>query len=287
MLRDPEVLATGLGFVEAPTYDEELGLLVADETVGGIWRLGAPGEPPEVVVPHRRGISGCCVTADGAIVVTGRNVALKRREDDRTTVLVAADETRVAFGDLTVDPAGRILVGALGFRPDASTIPASAPGGQLLRIEPDGAVTVLNDAVVLPNGLGFSPGQDELYLVDTISNHVLAHEVSGTGEIGPARVLVTMPVGVADGMAVAEDGSLWIATLRGGGVLRVSARGEVLEHLEVGVAGAVVTSLCFAGPGLDDLVVTVVDGSTGTGSVLRWAGLGVRGVRVPRAARGD
>ncbi|GAA2074289.1 SMP-30/gluconolactonase/LRE family protein [Aeromicrobium tamlense] len=275
-----EVLAKGMGFVEAPLFDAAAGVLVADETAGGVWRVD--GDAPSVVVRHRRGISGTAIHRDGWILVSGRNLAARRAapDDSPTVVLIEQDERRIAFGDMVVDHLGRVLVGALGYRPEGPVVPADPPPGQLLCLELDGSVTVVNDDILLPNGIGVSPDGRTLYHVDSVRNHIVVHEISEGGAIGPARPFADIKRGTGDGLAVAADGSVWVATLHAGAILVLAPDGTERGHLEV---ERTVTSLCFSGDHLQDLVVTSVDGHGGDGRVLRARGLGP-GVPVPRAA---
>jgi gluconolactonase len=73
-----ETISTGHGLLEGPLWDIDRGLLVADAIVGGVWAF--KDGPPALVVPHRRGIGGMALHAEGGIVVSGRNVAFKRFE---------------------------------------------------------------------------------------------------------------------------------------------------------------------------------------------------------------
>lgn len=112
-----EKLFTGYGTLEGPLWDDKHGLLFADATMGGVHALGSDGSVREVV-RHRRGIGGLALHADGAIVIGGRNVAIKRdiaEGDNPTIVLLDNDPSKdiVGFNDLAVDHAGRIYVGSL------------------------------------------------------------------------------------------------------------------------------------------------------------------------------
>ncbi len=69
--------------------------------------------------------------------------------------------------------------------------------------------------------------------------------------------------GVPDGLAVAQDGSVWVALAGGGhGVAVYDADGQQRDFLRTPVP--MCTSLCFGGTDLRDLYV--VTGSEGTGS---------------------
>src|SRR5260370_22821237 len=70
-----ETISTGHGLLEGPLWHQKLGLIVADATVGGVWRI-AHGAVPEVIIPHRRGIGGLALHANGSVVTGGRRLAL-------------------------------------------------------------------------------------------------------------------------------------------------------------------------------------------------------------------
>jgi gluconolactonase len=88
---------------------------------------------------------------------------------------------------------------------------------------------------------------------------------------------------VPDGLAVAEDGSVWVASAGGGAVRVFDADGEERRPFQVPQPG--VTSLCFGGDDLRDLYVvtgTVGGPSDHTGSVYRVR-VEVPGLPVPLA----
>jgi gluconolactonase len=84
--------------------------------------------------------------------------------------------------------------------------------------------------------------------------------VAADGSVGPWRRFATLgPGGVADGLKVAADGSVWIADAHGGRVAVFEADGRHRRDLAVPLP--MVTSLCFGGADLRDLYV--VTGSRG------------------------
>ena len=68
--------------------------------------------------------------------------------------------------------------------------------------------------------------------------------------------------GIPDGIAVAEDGAVWVANAHGGQVLGFAADGALIERFPVPMP--MVTSLCFGGEDLRELYV--VTGSRGAES---------------------
>ena len=92
------------------------------------------------------------------------------------------------------------------------------------RLEPDtGAVTVVADNFLRPNGLCFSPDENLLYIVDTGRSHDLdgpshirVFDVTEDNQLANGRVFVEMGNGMADGIRCDVDGNLWAAAGWGG-----------------------------------------------------------------------
>jgi gluconolactonase len=261
-------MATGYTLIEGPVWRQD-GLLFSDVHEGGVYCLAESGEV-EPVVAHRRGIGGIALHGSGGLVVGGRNVAYKGPAAEGTVVLLDREGAGdvIGFNDLTTDAAGRIYVGSLG----ASPFDAGAPAkdGYLHLIDLDGSSRVVADGVRLTNGLGFSPDGRRLYHSDSRRGLVGVYAVGADGSLGAREVFARVEQGAPDGLAVARDGSVWVA-VAGGGVVRIyEADGR--ERAPLGVPLPMVTSLCFGGDELRDLYV--VTGSEGapddhSGSVYR------------------
>src|SRR5690606_35095010 len=101
--------------------------------------------------------------------------------------------------------------------------------------------------------------------------------VDERGGLGPKEPFVRTEDGVPDGLAVAADGTVWVALARGGhGVAVFDAAGSRVDFVRI--PEPMCTSVCFGGDDLRDLYV--VSGSDGTGSD---AGGAVHRVGVPVA----
>jgi sugar lactone lactonase YvrE len=253
-----EPVATGYGLIEGPVWEPGRGLYFSDVLKGGVHRLSPSGDIT-TVVPHRRGIGGMALHAAGGLVVGGRNIAFKSFSDDRTVVLLdsAAIPGATGFNDLTTDAAGRIYVGSLAFNVFGGETPKP---GHLHVIDLDGRARIVADGVMLTNGLGFSPDGSRLYHCDSRSSLVRVYDVHTDGSVGPWRVLAEVPGGgIPDGMAVAADGSIWVALADGGCVIVFEPDGA--ERMRLPVPLPMVTSVCFGGDDLRDLYV--VTGSRG------------------------
>ncbi|MGB1844329.1 MAG: SMP-30/gluconolactonase/LRE family protein [Thalassobaculaceae bacterium] len=252
-----EELATGFGLVEGPTWINDKGLLFSDVIKGGVYLLDHLNNVLPIV-EHRRGIGGIAIHDENGLIVGGRNIAYKSFTGDKTTILLSNDVTEVALGfnDLTTDSKGRVYVGSVAFKvfSDDEMIP-----GHLHVIDVDGSVRTISDGVMLTNGLGFSPDGRTLYHADARDAVVRQYEVSPDGNVSDWKPFVQANNGHPDGLAVAEDGSVWIAMAYGSRVDVFESNGALRESLPVPLP--MVTSVCFGGPDLKDLYV--VTGSRG------------------------
>lgn len=105
----------------------------------------------------------------------------------------------------------------------------------------------------LPNGLGWSPDNSLMYLVDSTEHLLLKAPFNATdGEVGPFEPLAMIPEGLPDGLAVASDGSIWVAVWGASLIQRFSDDGKLLQSIRVPVSQP--TSCAFGDNG--ELFVT-------------------------------
>ena len=253
-------LTSGYGLVEGPLWVPGRGLLFSDVHGGGVFAVDEADEV-STVFAHRRGIGGMALHEQGGVVVGGRNIAFKRFDGGDTVVLLDRDPEHgnVGYNDLATDAAGRIYVGSLGS-------PVFEAGeqiaGNLHLIDLDGSSRIVAEDVLLTNGLGFSPDGKTLYHSDSRRQTVYRYDAAPNGDLGPKQPFAKTANGAPDGLAVAEDGSVWVAVAGGGVVSVFNSDGSLRENIEVPMP--MVTSLCFGGNDLRDLyVVTGSDGVEG------------------------
>ena len=250
----------GQGVLEAPNWVAGEGLLVSDAEAGGVFRL-LDGGRLEPLVEHRKGIGGLAQHAGGGLLVTGRNVAHKGFEGEPTRVVAPLPEGATGFNDLVTDAAGCVYVGVMGIRPlddldglDATPSSDAPAAGGLWFIDLDGSARQVAGDIVLPNGVGLSPDGRALYFSDSLRRVVYRYTVGERGELHDRRVFARTQAGLPDGLAVAEDGTVWLAVAHAGVVAVYDASGRQLGEVEVPVPMA--TSVCFGGDDLRDLYVT-------------------------------
>ena len=281
-----EPLAQGYGLIEGPVWVPGQGLLFSDVHHGGVFCLGADGEVT-TVFEHRRGIGGMALHEAGGMVVGGRNIGYKPFAGGDTVTLLDRDPDHgnVGYNDLTTDEAGRIYAGSLGS-------PVFEEGeqqpGNLYLIDLDGSSRIVGRDILLTNGLGFSSDGGTLYHSDSRRQAVYCYGVTDGGGLGEKRMFAESDNGAPDGLAVSEDGAVWVAMAGGSGVNVYEPDGSLREH--IGIPQPMCTSVCFGGDNLEHLyIVTGSPGGAGhrEGAVYRIQasvpGLPVPIARVPVA----
>jgi sugar lactone lactonase YvrE len=114
------------------------------------------------------------------------------------------------------------------------------------------------DNVTISNGLVWSPDDTKFYFIDSPTQKVQSFIFDrDSGEIVFEKDVIQIPVemGSPDGMAIDEEGMLWIAHWGGFGVYRWNPiDGKLIGKIELPVPN--VSSCAFVGENLDHLVIT-------------------------------
>lgn len=153
------------------------------------------------------------------------------------------------YNDGKCDPRGRLWIGTLD--------PAGQPGrGSLLRVDPDGAHERIDTGFTVANGIAFAPDGRTLYFAESAGRTLFAYDLDlRRGAASRRRTFITWPEGVKpDGIAVDEEGGVWVAIWDGWRVERWSRDGRLLRTIRLPVPRP--TSVAFGGRALDRLYVT-------------------------------
>jgi sugar lactone lactonase YvrE len=188
----------------------------------------------------------------GLVMATPRGFVAFDPDTEVRTLLapVEQDDPKTRMNDGKVDPAGRFWAGTMG--------DGTEPIGSLYRLDADLSVQRMLSGVTISNGLGWSLDNRTMYYTDTITKTVDAFDFDlDSGSIENRRVfidLTTADVGSPDGLAMDDEGCLWLATWGSGAVRRFAPDGSPLTVVDVPVTA---TSSCtFGGADLGDLYVT-------------------------------
>ncbi|MFC7385425.1 SMP-30/gluconolactonase/LRE family protein [Sphaerisporangium rhizosphaerae] len=201
--------------------------------------------PAPVTAVHPTSRPGTVLVADGVGMALAAHGELVER-----LASPLADRPEIRMNDGNVDPAGRYFAGSMAY--DA------APGAaSLYRLDPDRSLRTVLTGVTIANGLDWSPDAALCYFVDSPTRRVdvFDYDVT-TGELSGRRVFADTSAlpGVPDGLTVDAEGGVWVAFYGGSRVCRFGPGGALDRTVTVPVPQ--VTSCCFAGPGLDLLVIS-------------------------------
>lgn len=189
-------------------------------------------------------LSAVAPTSDGDVLLTfADRLALL----SGATLVHVPHSEEMRLNDGACDAQGRFWVGSM--RRDGEKKRDAA----LYRF--DGELVQVLDGVSLSNGIGWSPDGARMYYIDTLSRRVDVFDYDGEVANRRTFAVVDRDAGFPDGLAVDDEGGVWVALWGGSAVRRYAPDGELDRVLEI-PAGHV-TACCF-GPGTS-LFVTTAD----------------------------
>ena len=241
--RPVTTLLEGGGFFEGPRWHDGRWW-VSDFYRHQVSTVTTSGQE-EVVVTVEKQPSGLGWLPDGSLVIASmKDHKVLRFADGRLSEL--ADISAHCGGhanDLVVDAAGHIYVGNFGFDLMGGGAPAEAP---LIRVDPDGSVTVAAEGLSFPNGAVITPDGSTLIVGETTGNCYTAFTIEADGtlsnrrtwaQFGDRPVAETFAEGLAqirvapDGCTMDADEHIWAADALGNRVVRVAPGGEIVEEI--------------------------------------------------------
>ncbi len=156
------------------------------------------------------------------------------------------------FNDGKCDPAGNLWVGSM------NTIDNKKPSGSLYKITKEGVVDKKISEVKISNGIVWTKEEKTMYYIDTPTGVIKAYDYNiKSGNISNERIAVVVPesIGFPDGMAIDEEGMLWVGLWNGNGLGRFNPKtGELISKIEVPAHN--VTACAFGGENLETLYIT-------------------------------
>ncbi|GII57651.1 hypothetical protein Pth03_60400 [Planotetraspora thailandica] len=198
-----------------------------------------PTTDPETVV-----VADC----DGvALATVGLNTGGEVRERLASPL---AGLPGLRMNDANVDPAGRYFAGSMAYDVE--------PGaGALYRLDRDRSLHTVLTGTTISNGIDWSPDATLCYFADSPLRRVDVFDYDvATGALTGRRAFADTSgiPGIPDGLTVDAEGAVWVAFFGGSRVCRYTPDGR-LDHT-ITLPTRQVTSCCFAGPALDQLLIS-------------------------------
>jgi sugar lactone lactonase YvrE len=204
-----------------------------------------PDGAEEIVLEVENQPSGLGWQPDGALlIVSMKDQRVLRLADGTLSVL--ADVSPHCGGylnDMVVDASGRAWVGDFGF-----DLMGGGPfaTGSIKRVDPSGAVRVVAEDLIFPNGSVITPDGGTLIVGETWGNRFTAFSIEADGSLSNRRVWASFgptPAGATvaelmpqvkvapDGCTLDAEGHIWVADGLGSRVLRVAEGGEIVDEI--------------------------------------------------------
>ncbi|NEW72945.1 SMP-30/gluconolactonase/LRE family protein [Streptomyces rhizosphaericus] len=260
----------GLGFTEGPIVLDGNTLAVASVNRGTVYRLGLDGGDPELLIDCGGGPNGLALGTGGEIHIAQNGAtAMPSRSSVPAvpSIQTLAGDRLMSPSDHRVDAPSDCVTGPDGLLwfTDPADHVMEGPGkpGRVRTWDPvSSRIETRLHGLMFPNGIAFGADPAELYVAETSARVVRRYQATATGATADGWC-AEIPRGHPDGIAVDAEGWLWVAGSRGNNIMAFDRSGRLREDIDLG-EGMFATSLCFAGPGLEHLVVT----SPKRGSVL-------------------
>lgn len=242
--RELTTLLEGGGFFEGPRWHDSRWW-VSDSYPGVVLTVAPDGSTSDVMTVAEQP-SGMGWMPDGSLlVVSMKDHRILRRFADGEVAVHAelAEYCAGHLNDMVVDDQGRAYVGEFGFDLQAFADPAPA---KLMRVDPDGAVTVLADDLMFPNGAVITPDGMTLIVGETAGARYTAFALAADGsvadrrtwaqvaeapELGPLAETLPKLRFAPDGCTLDADGCIWAADAVGGRCARVAEGGEIVDEI--------------------------------------------------------
>jgi sugar lactone lactonase YvrE len=228
-----KTVVEGLAFGEGPRWHDGV-LWWSDMHDHAVRRLAPSGEVQTICQVDGRP-SGLGWLPGGDLLVVSMIDRRVLRLGADGILKVHADLTAVAprrTNDMVVDRQGRAYVGNFGFDYDTDE---PVTGTVLALVQPDGAVSVVANDLVFPNGMVITPDDRTLIVAETWGVRLTAFDIRPDGSLENRRLWAQLPDGVfPDGICLDAEGAVWVASPTANGCFRVLEGGQVTERIDTG-----------------------------------------------------
>lgn len=223
-MAQPQVLLDNLHFPEGPRWHEER-LWFSDMHGDEVIAVDVEGRS-ESIVKLPGWPSGLGWLPDGQLLVVSMTDRRLMRLDKDGLVLHADLSDLAAFhcNDMVVDSAGRAYVGNFGFNLAAQETPIPT---KLIRVDPDGNISVAAEDVFFPNGSVITPDGKTLILAETFGCKLSAFDIASDGSLSNKRVWAALGEYVPDGICLDAEGAIWAACPPNKETIRVREGGHI------------------------------------------------------------
>lgn len=257
-LEDLGTIATGLDHPEGVAWDPVAHRVIAGGEAGQVYAIDDRGAVTELA---RTGgfMYGVTVAPGGDVIACdfGRGTVVRVAASGEVTPVTAGTPERPLQvpNFATLDGAGNLYVTDSG--------QWGADDGVLFRVSPEGETTLWSTAVpAFPNGSCLSLDGRSLLVVESRARRVVSVPIADDGSSGTPTTVADLAGSQPDGIALADDGTMFVGCYRPDRIWRVppGGRPEVLLEDPDGVVLNQPANVAFIGPELDRLAISSLGG---------------------------
>jgi gluconolactonase len=252
-------------FLEGPSFDRDGGLYVTDIPYGRIFRV-TEDKTWTQITEYDGWPNGLKIHRDGRIFITDYKHGIMELDPKSGSVAPylthRKSESFRGVNDLFFDAAGSM------YFTDQGQTGMHDPTGRVYRHNMStGQLDLLVSNGPSPNGLVMNPAEDVLYVAMTRGNAVWRVPIHPDGGTSKVSIFTPMAGGHsgADGMAVDEDGRLFVCDAGNACVWVFSADAVPVYRINCPSGGRSTTNLAFGGVDRKSLFIT----ESTTGTILR------------------
>ena len=246
-MRAERLTAAGAELGEGPVWRAESGEVVWVDILRGEIHATALDGSSRLVRQHAMPVGAVALTTTGEILASTPVGLVDDVGAVRSPLAQVAPDVRANDGK--PDPAGRFIGGTM-------TVGDARAGAGALWSMDGGEPIVLVESATIANGIAWSAEHSTMYWIDTPTGRIDAFDYDlDTGRVSGRRphIVIDEEWGSPDGMCIDDEDRLWVA-FWGGSAVRCLDGTDCVEVVELPTP--LVTCPTFAGPDLDQLVIT-------------------------------
>ena len=239
---------------ECPIWDAKRKVICWIDILNGEIHEYSPEQKKHKIIQVQEMIGSLAVCTNGNFIAALQNGFAFIDRASGEVKKIANPENHLPgnrFNDGKCDPEGRFWAGTMSLSEEPNA-------GSVYIVEKNLSITKRIESVTISNGMVWSVDHQIFYFIDTPTFEVMAYDYDKyTGRISNKRTIIKIANedGYPDGMAIDNEGMLWIAHWDGWQVTRWNPNsGEKLCCIELPVTR--VTSCTFGGENLQDLYIT-------------------------------
>lgn len=285
-MKEIEIVVSAVAEVgEGPFWDSRTGIVHWVDLLAGLIHSTHYESKKTTSFQFSEMVGAAIPRAEGGIAAAVQSGFIGFDGNWSVTHSVNLLENGYRMNDAKTDSAGRLWAGS-------NTIDFVPGTGSLWKLDADWTASEILTGLTLPNGIGWSPDNTTMYLVDSMQRLVLKFPFDPDESViaGDAMEFAGPEcfIGLPDGLAVDTDGHLWIAQFGSAVVSEFDSNGTTLSTINLPTKQP--TSCAFVGPGLDKMWITSaakgleLETDSYAGSIFEVVGFSAPGINVERFA---